>query len=58
MRAAAYDQTAAALMGISVNRIISITFAIGSASGWIWPGSLYSMKYNYHHPHHGAHAGS
>lgn len=31
MRAVAVDQEAAALMGINVNRVISLTFAIGSA---------------------------
>jgi len=44
MRAAAYDQTAAALMGINVNRTISITFAIGSALAGL-AGVLYAMKY-------------
>ncbi|MBI4866443.1 MAG: branched-chain amino acid ABC transporter permease [Candidatus Wallbacteria bacterium] len=33
MRACAQDQVAARLMGIDVNRVISITFAIGSALG-------------------------
>ena len=44
MRAVAEDRDAAELMGISVNRTISITFAIGSALAAI-AGVLYCSKY-------------
>jgi branched-chain amino acid transport system permease protein len=43
MRAVSYNQQAAALMGVNVNRIISFTFGIGSALAAI-AGILYSMK--------------
>ncbi|MBC8061868.1 MAG: branched-chain amino acid ABC transporter permease [Clostridiaceae bacterium] len=45
MRAASFDKDAAALMGINVNNIISITFAIGSAlagAAGVLVGILYS----------------
>jgi branched-chain amino acid transport system permease protein len=45
MRALAQNQTAAALMGINVNRVISFTFAIGSAMGAM-AGVMVSMYYN------------
>ncbi|WP_028972571.1 branched-chain amino acid ABC transporter permease [Spirochaeta cellobiosiphila] len=44
MRAVSYDQDASALMGISVNRTISITFAIGSALAAA-AGILYALAY-------------
>ncbi|GAA0178771.1 branched-chain amino acid ABC transporter permease [Clostridium sediminicola] len=44
MRAVSQDKQAAMLMGINVNRTISITFALGSALGAIG-GVLYSMAY-------------
>ena len=44
MRAASEDAKAAALMGISVNKTISIAFAIGSALGAIG-GILFAMAY-------------
>ena len=44
MRAVAQDKEAAALMGINVNRIISLTFALGSALGALG-GIFYSMTY-------------
>ena len=43
MRACAQDQATAALMGINVNRIISVTFAIGSALAAV-AGVLYALK--------------
>lgn len=43
MRAVSYNQQAAALMGVSVNRVISFTFGVGSALAAI-AGILYSMK--------------
>lgn len=45
MRATSYDKDAAALMGINVNSIISVTFAMGSAmagAGGVLVGILYS----------------
>lgn len=44
MRATSEDKEAAALMGISVNRTISITFAIGSALGALG-GILFAVAY-------------
>lgn len=44
MRAVSRDYEAASLMGISVNRIISITFAIGSALA-CFGGVMYGFKY-------------
>ena len=45
MRAAAYNKDAAILMGINVDRIVSLTFALGSAlagAGGVLVGILYS----------------
>lgn len=44
MRAVSFDERVAALMGIDVNRLISITFAIGSALAAAG-GLLYVLKY-------------
>jgi branched-chain amino acid transport system permease protein len=44
MRAAAFDKPAAQLMGINVDRIISITFAIGAAFAGLG-GVLYAIAY-------------
>ncbi len=44
MRAVSLDKDAAALMGINVNGIITLTFAIGSALGALG-GVLYSIKF-------------
>ncbi|NJB67394.1 branched-chain amino acid transport system permease protein [Desulfobaculum xiamenense] len=45
MRALAQNKTAAALMGINVNFVISFTFALGSAMGAV-AGVLVSVYYN------------
>ena len=45
MRAISQDKTASALMGIGVNRVISFTFAIGSAMGAM-AGILVGLYYN------------
>jgi len=45
MRAISQDKTASALMGIGVNRVISYTFAIGSAMGGM-AGILVGLYYN------------
>ena len=45
MRAVSQDKTTAALMGIGVNRVISFTFAIGSAMGGL-AGVLVGLYYN------------
>lgn len=44
MRAVSQDKEAAQLMGININRIISLTFAIGSALGALG-GVFYAMAY-------------
>ena len=44
MRAVSQDKDAALLMGINVNRIISLTFAIGSALGALG-GLFYSIAF-------------
>lgn len=49
MRAVSQDQDAAKLMGINVNSIISLTFAIGSALGALG-GILYSVAYSQVYP--------
>ena len=58
MRAVSEDKAAAALMGISVNRTISITFAIGSALAAV-ASIFYGMSYVYiaHHRRHARHQG-
>jgi branched-chain amino acid transport system permease protein len=43
MRAVSFNQQAALLMGVPVNRVISFTFGLGSALAAI-AGILYSMK--------------
>ncbi|MBQ9106905.1 MAG: branched-chain amino acid ABC transporter permease [Clostridia bacterium] len=53
MRASSEDKDAAELMGISVNRTISITFAIGSALAAI-AGIFYGASYVYIKPTTGA----
>ena len=45
MRAVSQDKTTSALMGIGVNRVISFTFAIGSAMGGM-AGVLVGLYYN------------
>ncbi len=43
MRAVSFNQQAAALMGININRVISFTFGLGSALAAV-AGILYAMK--------------
>ncbi len=43
MRAVSFNQQAAALMGVNINRIISFTFGLGSALAAV-AGILYAMK--------------
>ena len=50
MRAVSEDKGAAQLMGINVNRTISMTFAIGS-------GLAAVLRLSHPHPHHRLHAG-
>jgi branched-chain amino acid transport system permease protein len=45
MRAVSFDERTAALMGIHVDRVISITFAIGSAMAAAG-GVFYGLRYN------------
>ncbi len=45
MRAVSFDERTAALMGVNVNRTISITFAIGSALAAAG-GLIYGLKYD------------
>ncbi len=45
IRAVAEDQSTAALMGVNVNRIISLTFLIGGAMGGA-AGVLFGVQYN------------
>jgi branched-chain amino acid transport system permease protein len=49
MRAVSEDKDAALLMGINVNRTISITFAIGSALGAV-AGVLFGVMYTQVYP--------
>jgi branched-chain amino acid transport system permease protein len=52
MRAVAEDQAAASLMGIDVNRIISLTFLIGGAMGGA-AGVLFGVQYGLINPYTG-----
>jgi branched-chain amino acid transport system permease protein len=52
IRAVAEDQSAAALMGINVNRIISLTFLIGGAMGGA-AGVLFGVQYGLINPYTG-----
>ncbi len=45
MRAVSFDERTASLMGINVDRVISITFAIGSAMAAAG-GVIYGLRYN------------
>ncbi|MEZ4362362.1 MAG: branched-chain amino acid ABC transporter permease [Kofleriaceae bacterium] len=45
MRAVSYDENVAALMGINANRVVTITFAIGSALAAAG-GLLFAVKYS------------
>jgi branched-chain amino acid transport system permease protein len=45
MRAVAQDRPTASLMGINVNRIISLTFIVGGALGGA-AGALFAVRYN------------
>ena len=56
MRATAADREAAEMMGINVNSVITLTFAIGSVMGAI-AGILYSINYNSIDPYMGFNAG-
>ena len=53
MRAVSEDRGAAELMGISVNKTISVTFAIGSALAAV-AGMFYGMTYTYINPYTGS----
>jgi branched-chain amino acid transport system permease protein len=52
IRAVAEDQAAASLMGINVNRIISLTFLIGGAMGGA-AGVLFGIQYSLINPYSG-----
>jgi branched-chain amino acid transport system permease protein len=52
IRAVAQDPDAAALMGIPVNRIISLTFFVGGAMGGV-AGVLYGLHYSLINPYSG-----
>ena len=52
MRAVAEDQAAASLMGINVNRIVSLTFLIGGAMGGA-AGVLFGVQYGLINPYTG-----
>ncbi len=53
MRAVSEDRQAAELMGISVNKTITITFAIGSALASV-AGSFYGLTYSFIGPYTGS----
>ena len=53
MRAVSEDKQAAELMGISVNRTITLTFAIGSALASV-AGSFYGLTYEFIGPYSGS----
>ena len=49
MRASAQDKNTSALMGVNVNRVIALTFLIGSAMGAL-AGGLYGAVYYFARP--------
>jgi branched-chain amino acid transport system permease protein len=49
MRASAQDKGTSALMGVNVNRVIALTFLIGSAMGAL-AGGLYGAVYHFARP--------
>jgi len=49
MRASAQDKSTSALMGVNVNRVIALTFLIGSAMGAL-AGGLYGAVYHFARP--------
>ncbi len=49
MRASAQDKSTSALMGVNVNRVIALTFLIGSAVGGM-AGGLYGAVYHFARP--------
>jgi branched-chain amino acid transport system permease protein len=49
MRASAQDKRTSALMGVNVNRVIAVTFLIGSAMGAL-AGGLYGAVYHFARP--------
>jgi branched-chain amino acid transport system permease protein len=53
MRAVSQDRRAAELMGINVNKTISLTFALGSALASV-AGSFYGLTYTYIGPYTGS----
>ena len=52
MRASAQDKRTSALMGVNVNRVVAITFLIGSAMGAL-AGGLYGAVYHFAAPQMG-----
>ena len=56
MRAIAQDKTAASLMGVNVDRVVSYTFALGSGLGGV-AGILVGLYYNAVYPTMGYFAG-
>jgi branched-chain amino acid transport system permease protein len=52
MRAVAQDQDTASLMGINIDKTISLTFVLGAALGGI-AGTLFSVQYSLIHPYIG-----
>ena len=56
MRAIAQDKTAASLMGVNVDRVVSYTFALGSGLGGV-AGILVALYYNAVYPTMGYFAG-
>jgi branched-subunit amino acid ABC-type transport system permease component len=52
MRASAQDKRTSALMGVNVNRVVAITFLIGSAMGAL-AGGMYGAVYHFAYPQMG-----
>jgi branched-subunit amino acid ABC-type transport system permease component len=52
MRASAQDKRTSALMGVNVNKVVAITFLVGSAMGAL-AGGMYGAVYNFAQPNMG-----